>query len=208
MNTSIEIESSKRLRDVVPSRMRREIDIHVSCNEVLKVKPKTIIYTLQGGNEENFDLSYGAAPTEDERGTISGEGAEQRQQLSSKSSSNGGLRRVAEQCQQSSGDLPAAAVSSERTLATISRLRQQQFATTRREGFGGPGWRAPTATETLVVQVETPLSGGINDTALRWLFYLADFPFTYFFLKRLKPRKRAPVDFEANSAASKVELER
>nr|GLL21357.1 uncharacterized protein LOC109150426 [Ipomoea trifida]GMC99191.1 uncharacterized protein LOC109150426 [Ipomoea batatas] len=66
MNTSIEIESSKRLRGVVPSRMRREIDIHVSCNEVLKVKPKTIIYTLQGGNEENFDLSYGAAPTEDE----------------------------------------------------------------------------------------------------------------------------------------------
>nr|GMC66687.1 uncharacterized protein LOC109175453 [Ipomoea batatas] len=66
MNTSIEIESSKRLRGVVPSRMRREIDIHVSCNEVLKVKPKTIIYTLQGGNEENFDLSYGAAPTQDE----------------------------------------------------------------------------------------------------------------------------------------------
>nr|GME07971.1 uncharacterized protein LOC109175453 [Ipomoea batatas] len=67
MNTSIEIESSKRLRSVVPSRMRREIDIHVSCDEVLKVKPKTIIYTrVQGGNEENFDSSYGAAPTQDE----------------------------------------------------------------------------------------------------------------------------------------------
>nr|GMC68076.1 uncharacterized protein LOC109175453 [Ipomoea batatas] len=47
--------------------MRREIDIHVSCDEVLKVKPKTIIYTrVQGGNEENFDSSYGAAPTQDE----------------------------------------------------------------------------------------------------------------------------------------------
>nr|GLL21394.1 uncharacterized protein LOC109175453 [Ipomoea trifida] len=67
MNTSIEIESSKRLRSVVPSHMRREIDIRVSCDEVLKVKPKTIIYTrVQGGNEENFDLSYGAAPTQDE----------------------------------------------------------------------------------------------------------------------------------------------
>nr|GMC60158.1 uncharacterized protein LOC109150426 [Ipomoea batatas] len=67
INTSIEIESSKRLRSAVPSRMRREIDIHVSCDEVLKVKPKTIIYTrVQGGNEENFDSSYGAAPTHDE----------------------------------------------------------------------------------------------------------------------------------------------
>nr|GMD48393.1 uncharacterized protein LOC109175453 [Ipomoea batatas] len=67
MNTSIEIESSKKLRSAVPSRMRREIDIHVSCDEVLKVKPKTIIYTrVQGGNEENFDSSYGAAPTQDE----------------------------------------------------------------------------------------------------------------------------------------------
>nr|GMC79993.1 uncharacterized protein LOC109150426 [Ipomoea batatas] len=60
-------ESSKRLRSAVPSRMRREIDIHVSCDEVLKVKPKSIIYTrVQGGNEENFDSSYGAAPTRDE----------------------------------------------------------------------------------------------------------------------------------------------
>nr|GMD60191.1 uncharacterized protein LOC109157567 [Ipomoea batatas] len=47
--------------------MRKEIDIHVSCDEVLKVKPKTIIYTrVQRGNEENFDSSYGAAPTQDE----------------------------------------------------------------------------------------------------------------------------------------------
>nr|GMC86691.1 uncharacterized protein LOC109175453 [Ipomoea batatas] len=47
--------------------MRQEIDIHVSCDEVLKVKPKSIIYTrVQGGNEENFDSSYGAAPTRDE----------------------------------------------------------------------------------------------------------------------------------------------
>jgi len=53
INTSIEIESLKRLRSTVPSRMRREIDIHVSCNEVLKVKPKTIIYTrVQLYNEE------------------------------------------------------------------------------------------------------------------------------------------------------------
>nr|GMD74969.1 putative CCA tRNA nucleotidyltransferase 2 [Ipomoea batatas] len=51
-----------------------------------------------------------------------------------------------------------------------------------------------------------PLSDDINDTVLRWLFYLADFSLVFF--EAFEGEKRAPVEFEANSAASKVELER
>nr|GMD83530.1 uncharacterized protein LOC109150426 [Ipomoea batatas] len=52
-----EIEPSKRLRSTVPSRMRRENDIQVSCGENLKVQPKTIVHTrVQNAKEGNIDL--------------------------------------------------------------------------------------------------------------------------------------------------------
>lgn len=51
-----------------------------------------------------------------------------------------------------------------------------------------------------------PRSGCIIDTALQWLFYLADFPLLFF--EAFEGEKRAPVEFEANLAASKVELGR
>ncbi|XP_031098665.1 uncharacterized protein LOC116002606 [Ipomoea triloba] len=52
-----EIEPSKRLRSTVPSRMRRENDIQVSCGENLKVQPKTIVHTrVQNAKEGNIDI--------------------------------------------------------------------------------------------------------------------------------------------------------
>ncbi|XP_019190539.1 PREDICTED: uncharacterized protein LOC109184998 [Ipomoea nil] len=44
-NVPAEVEPPKRLRSMIPSRMRRETYIHVSCGEVLKVQPKTIVHT-------------------------------------------------------------------------------------------------------------------------------------------------------------------
>nr|GLL35822.1 uncharacterized protein LOC109150426 [Ipomoea trifida] len=51
----VEVESFKRLRSMIPSRMRQETDIHISCGEVLKVQPRTIVHTRvqKGGNEES-----------------------------------------------------------------------------------------------------------------------------------------------------------
>nr|GMD72663.1 hypothetical protein Iba_chr12fCG10780 [Ipomoea batatas] len=51
-----------------------------------------------------------------------------------------------------------------------------------------------------------PCSGSINNTALRWLFYLVDFPLLFF--EAFEGEKRATVEFEASSTTSKVELGR
>nr|GLL39929.1 uncharacterized protein LOC109150426 [Ipomoea trifida] len=53
----VEVGSSKRLRSMIPSRMRRETNIHISCGEVLKVQPRIIVHTRvqKGENEESVD---------------------------------------------------------------------------------------------------------------------------------------------------------
>nr|GME13983.1 uncharacterized protein LOC109192688 [Ipomoea batatas] len=60
----VEVESFKRLRSMIPSRMRQETDIHISCGEVLKVQPRTIVHTRvqKGGNEESVGSSYDIVP--------------------------------------------------------------------------------------------------------------------------------------------------
>nr|GLL46496.1 uncharacterized protein LOC109150426 [Ipomoea trifida] len=69
-NTShhAEVESSKRLRSMIPSRMRRETDIHISCGEVLKVQPRTIVHTRvqKGENEESAGSSDDVVPPQGE----------------------------------------------------------------------------------------------------------------------------------------------
>nr|GMC83251.1 uncharacterized protein LOC109150426 [Ipomoea batatas] len=63
-----EVESSKRLRSMIPSRMRRETDIHISCGEVLKVQPRTIVHTRvqKGKNEESVGSSDDVVPPQGE----------------------------------------------------------------------------------------------------------------------------------------------
>ncbi|XP_031099703.1 uncharacterized protein LOC116003902 [Ipomoea triloba] len=60
----VEAETSKRLRSMIPSRIRRETNIHVSCGEVLKVQPKTIVHTRvqKGKNEESVGSSDDIVP--------------------------------------------------------------------------------------------------------------------------------------------------
>nr|GMC49085.1 uncharacterized protein LOC109184998 [Ipomoea batatas] len=64
----VEAEPSKRPRSMIPSRMRREIDIHISCREVLKVQPRTIVHTRvhKGENEESVGSSDDVAPPQGE----------------------------------------------------------------------------------------------------------------------------------------------
>nr|GMD39427.1 uncharacterized protein LOC109192688 [Ipomoea batatas] len=49
---------------MIPSRMRREKDIHISCGEMLKVQPRTIVHTRvqKGENEESVGSSNDAVP--------------------------------------------------------------------------------------------------------------------------------------------------
>nr|GMD16150.1 uncharacterized protein LOC109154689 [Ipomoea batatas] len=63
-----EVESSKRLRSMIPSRMRRETDIRISCGEVLKVQPRTIVHTRvqKGENEESVGSSDDIVPPQGE----------------------------------------------------------------------------------------------------------------------------------------------
>nr|GMD69674.1 ADP,ATP carrier protein 1, mitochondrial [Ipomoea batatas] len=63
-----EAEPSKRPRSMIPSRMRRETDIHISCGKVLKVQPRTIVHTRvqKGRNEESIDSSDDVAPPQGE----------------------------------------------------------------------------------------------------------------------------------------------
>nr|GMC46575.1 uncharacterized protein LOC109150426 [Ipomoea batatas] len=60
----VEAGSSKRLRSMIPSRMRRETNIHISCGEVLKVQPMTIVHThvQKGENEESVGSSDDVVP--------------------------------------------------------------------------------------------------------------------------------------------------
>nr|GMD82530.1 uncharacterized protein LOC109154689 [Ipomoea batatas] len=53
---------------MIPSRMRRETDIHISCGEVLKVQPRTIVHTRvqKGENEESVGSSDDVAPPQGE----------------------------------------------------------------------------------------------------------------------------------------------
>nr|GLL44514.1 uncharacterized protein LOC109175453 [Ipomoea trifida] len=63
-----EVESSKRLRSTIPSRMRRETNIHISCGKVLKVQPRTIVHTRvqKGENEESVGSSDDVVPPQGE----------------------------------------------------------------------------------------------------------------------------------------------
>nr|GMD40709.1 uncharacterized protein LOC109150426 [Ipomoea batatas] len=63
-----EVESSKRLRSMIPSHMRRETDIHISCGEVLIVQPRTIVHTRvqKGENEESVGSSDDVVPPQGE----------------------------------------------------------------------------------------------------------------------------------------------
>nr|GMC69121.1 uncharacterized protein LOC109150426 [Ipomoea batatas] len=55
----LSIEPSKEIKSAVPSRMRREADVHVLCGEVLKARPKIIVHTsVQEENEESMKSSY------------------------------------------------------------------------------------------------------------------------------------------------------
>ncbi|XP_019160960.1 PREDICTED: uncharacterized protein LOC109157567 [Ipomoea nil] len=67
-NVPAEVEPPKRLRSMIPSRMRRETYIHVSCGEVLKVQPKTIVHTRvhKEENEESVGSSDDVLPTTQE----------------------------------------------------------------------------------------------------------------------------------------------
>ncbi|XP_019180259.1 PREDICTED: uncharacterized protein LOC109175453 [Ipomoea nil] len=67
-NVPVEVEPPKRLRSMIPSRMRRETYIHVSCGEVLKVQPKTIVHTRvhKEENEESVGSSDDVPPTTQE----------------------------------------------------------------------------------------------------------------------------------------------
>nr|GLL19525.1 uncharacterized protein LOC109154689 [Ipomoea trifida] len=60
----VEAEPSKRPRSIIPSHMRRETDIHISCGEVLKVQPTTIVHTRvqKGENEESIGSSDDVVP--------------------------------------------------------------------------------------------------------------------------------------------------
>nr|GMD14390.1 uncharacterized protein LOC109150426 [Ipomoea batatas] len=53
---------------MIPSRMRRETDLHISCGEVLKVQPRTIVHTRvqKGENEESVGSSDDVAPPQGE----------------------------------------------------------------------------------------------------------------------------------------------
>nr|GMC71681.1 uncharacterized protein LOC109150426 [Ipomoea batatas] len=64
----VEAEPSKRPRSMIPSRMRREIDIHISCGEMLKVQPRTIVHTRaqKWENEESVGSSDDVAPPQGE----------------------------------------------------------------------------------------------------------------------------------------------
>nr|GLL21809.1 uncharacterized protein LOC109154689 [Ipomoea trifida] len=64
----VEAEPSKRPRSMIPSRMIRETDIHISCGEVLKVQPRTIVHTRvhKGENEESVGSSDDVAPPQGE----------------------------------------------------------------------------------------------------------------------------------------------
>ncbi|XP_019153560.1 PREDICTED: uncharacterized protein LOC109150044, partial [Ipomoea nil] len=64
-NVPAEVEPPKRLRSMIPSRMRRETYIHVTCSEVLKVQPKTIVHTRvhKEENEESVGSSDDVPPT-------------------------------------------------------------------------------------------------------------------------------------------------
>nr|GMC54359.1 uncharacterized protein LOC109175453 [Ipomoea batatas] len=64
----VEAEPSKRPRSMIPSRMKRETDIHISCGEVLKVQPRTIVHTRvhKGENEESVGSSDDVAPPQGE----------------------------------------------------------------------------------------------------------------------------------------------
>nr|GLL33646.1 uncharacterized protein LOC109150426 [Ipomoea trifida] len=61
----VEVGPSKMLRSMIPSRIRRETNIHVSCGEVLKVQPRTIVHTRvhEGENEESVGSSDDIVPT-------------------------------------------------------------------------------------------------------------------------------------------------
>ncbi|KAH0636032.1 hypothetical protein KY290_036427 [Solanum tuberosum] len=57
----------KAFRSLIPSRMRRQTNIVVSCGEVLKAKSHVVVYTKQRGeDEESVGSSYHVA-TQDER---------------------------------------------------------------------------------------------------------------------------------------------
>nr|GMC62943.1 uncharacterized protein LOC109150426 [Ipomoea batatas] len=64
----VEAEPFKRPRSMIPSRMRRETGIHISCGEVLKVQPRTIVHTRvpKGENEESVGSSDDVAPPQGE----------------------------------------------------------------------------------------------------------------------------------------------
>nr|GMD14333.1 uncharacterized protein LOC109150426 [Ipomoea batatas] len=64
----VEAEPSKTPRSMIPSRMRRETDIHISRGEVLKVQPRTIVHTRvqKGENEESVGSSDDVAPPQGE----------------------------------------------------------------------------------------------------------------------------------------------
>nr|GLL49345.1 uncharacterized protein LOC105964676 [Ipomoea trifida] len=64
----IESKPSKRLRSMIPSRMRRQTDIHVSCREVLKVQPSTIVHTRvrKRENEESVGSTDDVVPPQGE----------------------------------------------------------------------------------------------------------------------------------------------
>nr|GMC46657.1 uncharacterized protein LOC109150426 [Ipomoea batatas] len=64
----VEAAPSKRPRSMIPSRMRRQTDIHISCGEVLKVQPRTIVHThvQKGENEESVGSSDDVAPPQGE----------------------------------------------------------------------------------------------------------------------------------------------
>nr|GMD66119.1 40S ribosomal protein S18 [Ipomoea batatas] len=65
---SVEAEPSKRPPSMIPSRMRRETDIYISCGEVLKVQPRTIVHTRvqKGENEESIGSSDDVVPPQGE----------------------------------------------------------------------------------------------------------------------------------------------
>nr|GMC72731.1 uncharacterized protein LOC109175453 [Ipomoea batatas] len=233
--------------------MRQEIDIHVSCDEVLKVKPKTIIYTrVQGGYEENFDSSYGTAPTQDEvafsaHAIMRDEipllpdsaprrweccdidialdnmlGREFREEQGCAFVMYGPILLTCEQkiTMKGDGSTPGGCSTRSRQWSggivddkadSDEKLRQQRKSVNS-DNLTEEGrlWRSrvesSNSNRNLGSPSRNPLSDGINDTVLRWLFYLADFSLVFF--EAFEGEKRAPVEFEANSAASKVELER
>nr|GLL39690.1 uncharacterized protein LOC109163410 [Ipomoea trifida] len=54
-----DVDPPKEIKNAVLSHMRREVNVNVSCGEVLKVRPKTIMHTsMQEEDEESMKSSY------------------------------------------------------------------------------------------------------------------------------------------------------